>query len=81
MSQTRLGSMIEALFNVMIGFGINFAANLLILPQFGFTSLTLTSNLWLGVIYTGISIARSYIIRRWFNARLHSAAMRIARAA
>ena len=36
MNQTRLGSFFEAWINVAIGFGINFAANLLILPMFGF---------------------------------------------
>lgn len=30
--QTRLSSFIEALFNVAIGFAINFVANMLILP-------------------------------------------------
>ena len=57
MNQTRLGSLIEALFNVAIGFTINFMANLLILPAFGFASLTLKTNLYLGVIYTLISVA------------------------
>jgi hypothetical protein len=80
-NQTRLGSLIEALFNVLIGFGINFVANLVILPQFGFTSLTLMSNLWIGLLYTVVSVVRSYVVRRWFNARLHAAAMRIAEAA
>jgi hypothetical protein len=44
---------------------------MLILPLFGFTSLTLATNLVIGMIYTVISVARSYVIRRWFNARLH----------
>lgn len=77
-SQTRLGSFIEAWINVAIGFCINFAANLLILPAFGFTSLTVAMNVYLGLIYTVISVVRSYAIRRWFNARLHAAAMRLA---
>lgn len=74
MNQTRLGSFIEAWVNVAIGFGINFAANLVILPMFGFTALTLESNLYIGLLYTVISVIRSYAVRRWFNARLHSAA-------
>lgn len=74
MTQTRLGSFIEAWVNVLIGFGINFAANLVILPMFGFTSLTLKNNLYIGLLYTVISVIRSYAVRRWFNRRLHSAA-------
>ena len=78
MTQTRLGSFIEALFNVFIGFWINFAANMLILPVFGFTSLTLETNFYIGLAYTVVSVIRSYVIRRWFNAKLHAASMRIA---
>lgn len=77
MTQTRLGSLIEAVFNVVIGFGINFAANLLIFPLFGW-QISAEQNLVLGSIYTAISIARSYAIRRWFNGRLKTAAERIA---
>lgn len=77
MSQTRLGSFIEAWINVAIGFGINFIANLLIFPLFGF-HITLGENFVMGILYTAISVARSYTIRRWFNARIKSAAERMA---
>lgn len=77
MTQTKLGSFIEALMNVLIGFGINFAANLVILPLFGYTP-SLWDNFQIGLLYTVVSIARSYVIRRWFNARLHAAAQRMA---
>ena len=77
MTQTRLGSLYEAVINVVIGFCINYAANLLIFPLFGF-HITLSQNLLMGAIYTAISIARSYVIRRYFNARLHAAAQRLA---
>lgn len=78
-SQTRLQSFIEAWVNVIIGFVINFIANLVILPLFGFTSLTLGTNFVIGLLYTVISVVRSYAIRRWFNARLHAWAERVAR--
>lgn len=77
MNQSRLGSLIEAVINVLIGFGINFTANMLIFPLFGWT-ISMSDNLMLGGIYTAISIARSYVIRRWFNGRLHAASARIA---
>lgn len=79
MTQTRLGSLIEALINVVIGFTINYVANMLIFPLFGF-HISPGANFVLGCIYTGISIARSYVIRRWFNARLQAAAQRAAQA-
>ncbi len=78
MNQTRLGSLIEAMLNVGIGFAINMAANFVILPLVGF-NITLGQNLFIGVLYTLVSVARSYVIRRWFNARLQAAAHRMAR--
>ncbi|ATS93381.1 hypothetical protein RsoPWF2_33 [Ralstonia phage vRsoP-WF2] len=77
MSQSRKGSLIEALINTAIGFGINFTANLIILPLFGFTSLTVQTNLVIGVVYTLISVVRSYVVRRWFNAHIVRAAKKL----
>lgn len=77
MTQTRLGSLIEAVINVLIGFGINFTANMLIFPIFGW-HISAGQNLTLGLIYTAISVARSYIVRRWFNAQLKKAVAQIA---
>jgi F0F1-type ATP synthase assembly protein I len=71
--QTRLESFVEAWINVGIGFGINFTANLLLLPHFaGATRLTLASNFVIGMIYTVISVVRSYVIRRWAQAHLRA---------
>ena len=77
MNQTRLSSFIEAWINVVIGFVINMVANFLILPLIGF-QITLEQNLLIGVLYTAVSVTRSYVIRRWFNARLHRAAQVLA---
>lgn len=77
MSQTRLQSFIEACINVLIGFAINMLANFVILPLIGF-AITVGQNLFIGVLYTIVSVARSYAIRRWFNARLHAAAQAVA---
>lgn len=66
MTQSRKGSLTEAVINVLIGYGINMCANFLIFPLFGW-HISLRDNLLMGVIYTAISIARSYCIRRWFN--------------
>lgn len=79
MNQTRLGSLIEAIINTCIGFAINYTANLLIFPLFGF-HITPGANFVLGMIYTVISVVRSYCVRRWFNARLHAIADAAAKA-
>lgn len=78
MRQSKLGSLYEACINVAIGFGINYVANLLILPMFGF-HISLLGNLYMGLIYTVISVARSYVIRRWFDEKIHRAALRMAK--
>lgn len=67
MAQTKLGSFAEAWLNIAIGFWINFFANMVILPMFGFASLTLWKNFVIGLLYTVISLVRSYVLRRWFN--------------
>ncbi len=77
MTQTKLGSFYEACFNTVIGFAINYCANLLIFPLFGL-SISLQANFLMGLIYTVISVARSYVVRRWFNAMLKRAATRLA---
>ena len=61
----KSSSLIEALSNVAIGYGISFAANALILPQFGY-DITVSDNLAIGGIFTVVSVARSYLIRRMF---------------
>lgn len=77
MNQTRLGSFIEAIVNIVIGFAINYTANLLIFPLFGF-HISLSANFMMGLIYTVISLVRQYVLRRWFNNHLHLAAIKLA---
>ncbi|OGB26223.1 MAG: hypothetical protein A3I66_00805 [Burkholderiales bacterium RIFCSPLOWO2_02_FULL_57_36] len=77
MNQTRIGSLIEALMNVVIGFLVNMVANFVILPLIGF-HITLGQNFFIGVLYTVVSVVRSYTIRRFFNNRLHVTAQRLA---
>lgn len=66
MSQTRLGSAAEAAINTAVGFAINYVANLVVLPLFGL-SVSPAGALGIGLIFTAISIARSYFMRRVFN--------------
>lgn len=79
MSQTRKGSLAEAFINVAIGFSINFVANLIILPAVGLQGLTLERNLYIGLAFTAVSVARTYVIRRWFNSLIERAAVRLSK--
>lgn len=64
--QTRMESLYEAGVNIVIGYAVNFAANFAILPLFGFY-ITFMQNLYMGLLFTVVSMARQYAIRRWFN--------------
>jgi len=66
MSQTKIGSVVEAISNIAVGFSINWCANMAILPLFGF-HVTGGQAFGIGVIFTGISLVRQYVLRRWFN--------------
>lgn len=66
MSQTKLGSIAEAWANIAVGFSVNYCANLLIFPLFGM-HISPGNNFLMGLIYTAISLVRSYVLRRWFN--------------
>lgn len=67
--QSMKDSLLEAWTNIVIGFSVNYAANLLFLPLIG-ADLTASNNFWLGCIYTAISFLRQLVIRRFYNARM-----------
>lgn len=64
--QRKSHSFAEAVFNTGIGFCISIVANMVVLPMFGFKVSFLTAT-HIGGIFTIISIARSYVLRRIFN--------------
>lgn len=66
MAQTKFGSFVEAWANIGVGFSINWCANMLVLPLFGF-AVTGSQAFSIGLIFTGISLARQYVLRRYFN--------------
>jgi hypothetical protein len=66
MMQSRFMSMVESWGNVAIGFWINFALNLAVLPLFGL-SVTATQSLGIGAVFTVVSVIRSYYVRRGFE--------------
>lgn len=64
--QSMRGSIFESWANIVIGFGINFAANLIVLPMAGLP-VTAAGAFWIGSVFTAISIVRSFGLRRLFN--------------
>lgn len=64
--QKKSHSLIESLFNVLIGYFIALASQLIIFPRFGI-HISMSDNLMIGALFTIVSIARSYALRRLFN--------------
>jgi hypothetical protein len=67
LGQSRRASLLEAFANILIGFLISSLANLLFLPLWGF-HVSLSTSLEIGLLFTLISLLRSYLLRRLFNA-------------
>lgn len=67
MSQTKKGSAIEALSNILIGFPINFLLNITILPFTWDSHHVIRSAFITGAVFTVVSFVRQVYIRRWFN--------------
>ena len=66
MKQSRAMSLVEAVTNVIVGYGVAVVTQILIFPIFGLHT-TLAQNLKMGAVFTVVSIARSYVLRRMFN--------------
>lgn len=71
MSQSRAMSAIESAANVAIGYGVAVGSQIAILPLFG-VHLPLADNMAIGAWFTAISLARSYVVRRVFNAAVNA---------
>jgi hypothetical protein len=67
MKQSRLMSLVESLANVLVGYGVAVATQMAVFPLFGL-AVTVTENLLIGLIFTAVSIVRSYALRRGFEA-------------
>jgi hypothetical protein len=65
--QTRWMSFIEAVTNIVVGYGLAVLTQIIVFPLFGLYA-SLSDNLLMGAAFTTISLARSYVLRRLFNA-------------
>jgi hypothetical protein len=76
-SQTRLESFIEVCLNTFIGFCVSYSAGPLMylylnIPYSSHSNLVITGG------FTVLSIARSYVVRRWCHRWLHQVTHSIA---
>jgi hypothetical protein len=66
MKQSRRASLIETVSSTAVGAIVAFYANLVVLPLFGYP-VTQNHAFGMALVFTGISIVRSYLWRRFFE--------------
>ena len=59
-------SMVEATANVVIGYGIAVATQVLVFPIFGI-HITMADDLAIGLVFAVVSLARGFMLRRVFE--------------
>lgn len=66
MRQSRAMSLIESITNVVVGYVLAITTQLIVFPWFGLHP-SLGENLSLGALFAGISLLRSFALRRLFE--------------
>ena len=66
MKQSRWMSFAEAVVNVVVGYGVAVVTQMLVFPLFGMRA-SVSDNLVIGVIFTMVSLVRSFTLRRVFE--------------
>ena len=66
--QSKKQSFIETLTSVFVWWLIGVILNMLVLPLFDY-DVNLTDGVLISIIFTAVSVVRSYVVRRFFNSR------------
>ena len=67
--QTRWQSFLEAVTNIVVGYALAVLTQIIVFPLFGLHA-SLSENLLIGCVFVGVSLVRSFAIRRFFNGAL-----------
>jgi hypothetical protein len=59
-------SLVESIANVVVGYGVAVVTQMLVFPLFGLHA-SLNQNLMMGLVFTGVSLVRSFLLRRVFE--------------
>ena len=65
--QSRWMSFVEAVTNIVVGYGLAVLTQIIVFPLFGLHA-SLSENLLIGAVFTVVSLIRSFALRRLFNA-------------
>jgi hypothetical protein len=66
MGQSRLMALVESVTDVVVGYGLAIATQLVVFPLFGIET-GLREHLTIGLASVGVSLARGYALRRLFD--------------
>jgi hypothetical protein len=66
MMQSRTMSLVEAATNVVVGYVLAVATQIVVFPWFGIDT-GLAEHLTIGIAFVGVSLGRSYLLRRLFE--------------
>ena len=78
MNQSRLMSLTETVTNTAIGYAVSFAAWPVVAALSADVTYSVGGHVWIVAAFTALSIARGYIVRRFFETKIHRLAARVA---
>ncbi len=64
--QKKRHSLLESLINIAIGYNVALLTQIIVFPFFGI-HIELHTNIAIGIVFTVVSLVRSYSVRRLFN--------------
>ena len=65
MKQSRFMSLVEAVTNVVVGYGLAVVTQIIVFPWYGLEA-ELGEHMAIGMAFVGVSLARGYLLRRLF---------------
>ena len=66
MKQSKIMSLVESTTNILVGYGLAVGTQFIVFPWFGMR-VGVMENLGIGLIFTVVSLVRSYSLRRVFE--------------
>ena len=66
MKQSRAMSLVESVANVVVGYALAIATQIVVFPWFGIET-GLAEHLTIGLAFVGVSLVRGYVLRRLFE--------------
>lgn len=66
MKQTKKQSLTETVISTFIGLAVSLITQIVVFPLYGM-EVSFNQNIQITIIFTVVSIARGYFVRRYFN--------------